>query len=223
MESVSTLLVDASRLFREGLRHLLEGTIFRIEGEAATIDEALAWLARNPPPQLVLVEFEEGPSEPFAQVERLRAAYAGKIVVLTNRLSSRALAQALEAGADGYLLKNMSTEALMHSLSLVFTGEKVFPTQLAGLLVGTRTRFERTASQSSAAPSGLSEREAAILRCLVRGYPNKVIADHLQITEASVKLHLKTILRKIQVSNRTQAAIWAINHGFQGDQAGESD
>jgi two-component system nitrate/nitrite response regulator NarL len=146
------------------------------------------------------------------------AAPESRIVVLSNALAAPALAGALDAGADGYLLKNISLQGLTQSLELAMLGEKVFPTQLATLLAEGRANSERPMFRGNSRPNGLSERETAILRCLVSGYPNKVIADQLQMTEASVKVHLKAVLRKIQASNRTQAAIWAINNGFQSDQ-----
>lgn len=220
IDVVRTLVADSSRLFREGLRQLLDGTQFEIELESSSLDEALAHVARGFCPQLILCEFD-GSDEGLDALKRLRAACPDvKIIVLTDKLLPRALAQALDVGASGYLLKNISLQGLTQSLNLVMLGEKVFPTQLAGLLVEGKARPERPIFRSILRPSGLSEREAAILRCLVYGYPNKVIADQLQMTEASVKVHLKAVLRKIHVSNRTQAAIWAINNGFQAELLG---
>ena len=216
---VPTMLVDRNGLFREGLKQLLADSAYRIEFEFATLAEAAEFLVRECPPDLILCEFD-GSGEAFEHLASLRAACAeAKLVVLTGRLVPRSLAQSLEAGADGYLLKDISTEALTHSLSLVMVGEKVFPTQLANLLIQGKARVERPIFRSAARPNGLSDREEAILRCLVNGYPNKIIADQLQMTEASVKVHLKGVLRKIQAANRTQAAIWAINNGFNSDSA----
>jgi two-component system, NarL family, nitrate/nitrite response regulator NarL len=218
MEAVRTLVVDSSRLFREGLRHLLTGTQFDIALECTSLNEATAQLERGFKPELALAEFE-ATDDWLDSLKALRsAAPESRIVVLSNALAAPALAQALDAGADGYLLKNISLQGLTQSLELAMLGEKVFPTQLATLLAEGKANSERPMFRGNSRPNGLSERETAILRCLVSGYPNKVIADQLQMTEASVKVHLKAVLRKIQASNRTQAAIWAINNGFQSDQ-----
>jgi two-component system nitrate/nitrite response regulator NarL len=217
MESVPTLVVDSSRLFREGLRHLLAGTQFEIARECTSPSEAAAEIDQGLAPGLMLVEFQ--PSDDWVATLRALREYCpeARIIVLSGTLSAQNLAQALEAGVDGYLLKNISLQGLTQSLNLAMIGEKVFPTQLAALLAEGKAHPHRPIFQSNMRPSGLSDRESAILRCLVSGYPNKVIADQLQMTEASVKVHLKAVLRKIQASNRTQAAIWAINNGFQVD------
>jgi len=218
MEAVRTMVIDSSRLFREGLRQLLAGTQFEITSEYVSLAEAMAQIERGFQPQLSLTEFE-ATDEWLGSLKAMReTAPESRIVVLSNTLAAQALAQALDAGADGYLLKNISLQGLTQSLELAMLGEKVFPTQLATLLAEGRANSERPMFRGGARPNGLSERETAILRCLVSGYPNKVIADQLQMTEASVKVHLKAVLRKIQASNRTQAAIWAINNGFQSDQ-----
>jgi two-component system nitrate/nitrite response regulator NarL len=218
MEIVQTLVVDSSRLFREGLRHLLTDTQFEIALECTALGEALTHIERGFVPQLVLVEVD-GSDGWLAMLKEMREACPNaRIIVLSTALSAQALAQALDAGIDGYLLKNISLQGLTQSLELAMLGEKVFPTQLAALLSAGKMVSERPIFRSAARTNGLSDRETAILRCLVSGYPNKVIADQLQMTEASVKVHLKAVLRKIQASNRTQAAIWAINNGFQIDQ-----
>jgi two-component system nitrate/nitrite response regulator NarL len=218
MDAVRTLVVDSSRLFREGLRQLLDGTQFRIDVECTSLAEALGQIERGLKPQLVLAELDNSDR----WIESLRSVREScpeaRIIVLSSQLVAYALAQALDAGVDGYLLKNISLQGLTESLELAMLGEKVFPTQLASLLAEGRANSERPILRVAARPNGLSDRETAILRCLVCGYPNKVIADQLQMTEASVKVHLKAVLRKIQASNRTQAAIWAINNGFQTDQ-----
>jgi two-component system nitrate/nitrite response regulator NarL len=218
MDVVRTLVIDSSRLFREGLRRLLTGTQFEIVLECTSLADALAHMARGFDPQLALAEFD-GSDGWLGLLKELREACPNaRIIVLSNGLAAPALAQALDAGVDGYLLKNISLQGLTESLELAMLGEKVFPTQLAAMLSSGKMTSERPIFRSVARTNGLSERETAILRCLVSGYPNKVIADQLQMTEASVKVHLKAVLRKIQASNRTQAAIWAINNGFQVEQ-----
>jgi two-component system, NarL family, nitrate/nitrite response regulator NarL len=218
---ISTVIVDLSGLFREGLKRLLAGSPFRIEFEFASLSEAGRCIGQGCRPDLILSAFD-GAVDSFEDLNQLRAACpAAKLVVLAGKLVPRFLAQSLEAGVDGYLLKDISLEALTQSLSLVMVGEKVFPTQLAGLLIQGTVRPDRPFSRAAARLNGLSDREEAILRCLVYGLSNKIIAGQLQMTEASVKVHLKALLRKIQVANRTQAAIWAINNGFRAELAGE--
>ncbi len=216
---VSTLVIDQSGLFREGLRQLLTGSPYRVEFEFASLTEAVTQVGKGCRPDLILSEFDDS-SDSFGHLNRLRAARPeSKLVVLTSRLVPRSLSHSLEAGADGYLLKDISIEALTQSLGLVMVGEKVFPTQLAGLLVQGKARPEGPTFRPGVRPNGLSDREEAILRCLVYGYPNKIIATQLQMTEASVKVHLKAVLRKIRAANRTQAAIWAINNGLHAGYA----
>jgi two-component system nitrate/nitrite response regulator NarL len=130
-------------------------------------------------------------------------------VVLASDMTVEALREAMSAGADGFLMKEVSPEALLQSLELVMLGEKVFPTNLAAMLLDLTS-----APTPLNSIRGLSSREREILQLLMTGASNKLIAIRLGIAEATVKVHLKTLLRKIDVNNRTQAAIWAMNNGF---------
>jgi two-component system nitrate/nitrite response regulator NarL len=206
-----TVLIEANRLFREGLKHLLNDTRFEVGSEYNTIDLALAAGEADAAPELVI----SGQAvKDEADLRAIREAFpSARIVVLADDLTVDVLRAAMGGGADGFLIKNVSPEALIQSLQLIMLGEKVFPTNLASMLL----------DMSAIAPQhsirGLSPREQEILQALVTGASNKMIAIKLGITEATVKVHLKTLLRKIDVNNRTQAAIWAMNNGFTADGA----
>jgi two-component system, NarL family, nitrate/nitrite response regulator NarL len=206
-----TVLIEANRLFREGLKHLLAGTRFEVGSEFNTFDLALAAGEAGATPELVI---SGQPVKDEADLRAIREAFpTARIVVLADDLSVDVLRAAMGGGADGFLIKNVSPEALIQSLQLIMLGEKVFPTNLASMLL----------DMSAIAPQhsirGLSPREQEILQALVTGASNKMIAIRLGITEATVKVHLKTLLRKIDVNNRTQAAIWAMNNGFTAEGA----
>jgi len=213
-----TMLVDASRLFREGLRRLLEGSGFEVCCEASSLREALDVASGVNDLQLVLHELPGDDRPDLDPVRDLLTQHEGlHVVALASKVSMTALARSMDAGIHGYLLKDISPEGLIQSLRLVGTGEKVFPSSLADLLVRGEVRTEGVLASSSM--EGLSEREVQILRCLVSGLSNKGIANRLHITEATVKVHLKSLLKKIRAQNRTQAAIWAVRHGL-GAEAG---
>jgi two-component system nitrate/nitrite response regulator NarL len=210
--SSRTILIEPNRLFRQGLKHLLSGTCFEVGAEFNTVELVLEAGATGAAPDLVI---SGQPVKDEADLRVLREVFpTARIVVLADDLSVEALRAAMGGGADGFLIKSVSPEALIQSLQLVLLGEKVFPTNLASMLLDL-----------SSAPSplnsirGMTPRENEILQALVTGASNKVIAYKLGITEATVKVHLKTLLRKIDVNNRTQAAIWAMNNGFTADSA----
>ena len=210
MTTSRTILIEPNRLFRDGLKQLLNGTRFEVGAEFNTVDLALTAAETAETPELVI---SGQPVTDEADLRALRQAFlTARIVVLADDLSVDVLRAAMGSGADGFLSKSVSPEALIQSLQLVMLGEKVFPTNLAAMLLDI-----------TAAPRhslrGLSPREQEILQALVTGASNKVIAYKLGITEATVKVHLKTLLRKIDVNNRTQAAIWAMNNGFTADSA----
>jgi two-component system, NarL family, nitrate/nitrite response regulator NarL len=210
------LVVERNRLFREGLKRIFEGSPFEVRREAGNFDEVLGAPSDETPPDLVLADLAENGANFVEQISTLRSRQPGlRIVVLTDRISNASLATALDAGVDGYLLKDMSADALQQSLRLVMLGEKVFPTGLAHLLIAGRLKEPgRANGLAQLATPGLSDREVEILTCLLNGMSNKVIANQLRISEGTVKVHLKGILKKINVRNRTQAAIWAINNGI---------
>ena len=213
MSDVNTLLVGRNRLFLEGLKSLLKGSSFDVCGEVTgvgEIDEAVDVEDLD----LILIELR---GDVVLLVQDLRQLQDDlpevPVVVLTDERDPRTLAACLNAGADAFLLKDISLEALIHSLKLAMMGQKVMPTDLAAALINGAVGAAPL-DNKRIEEYGLSDREQEILRCLVYGDANKVIANRLNITEATVKVHMKSLLRKIKAGNRTQAAIWALNHGL---------
>jgi two-component system nitrate/nitrite response regulator NarL len=212
MTSSHTILIECNQLFRQGLKHLLADTRFAVDVEFGTMDQAL--VNAEPATTSGLVIMGQFSKEP-GNLGLLRNAYPNaRIMVLASDLSVDALRDAMTCGADGFLMKDVSPEALIQSLQLIMLGEKVFPTNLAAMLLDLNS-----APSPMNSLRGLSPREQEISQALVTGASNKLIANRLGITEATVKVHLKTLLRKIDVNNRTQAAIWAMNNGFTAGDA----
>ena len=221
MQGIKILLVDSHQLSREGLRRLLGSETHDVVGVARSLDDAAEQMAAGLAPEMLVYAFEESTSaNQSAIVDQLRAQFSGlKVVILANNVSSSLLSQAINAGVSACLLRDMSIEALSRSLELVMLGQQVFPTQAALMLIGNRGLGpSHSGDASSVAHSsrtrGVSGREGEILRSLLSGHSNKQIARQLGISEATVKVHLKAVMRKTNAQNRTQAAVWGLANGF---------
>jgi len=213
LETRGTLLVDRSTLFREGLRTFLAGTRYPAMAEAAELREAMDLIREGLAPGIIILDFMENNAYDLKAVREVRRLHpAGKIVLLANELSARKLIQALDSGIDACLAHTISADALLTYLDLVVAGERVMPVDLVRLLLAGNP--DGGPPRGPLSPAGLSPREIEILGGLINGEPNKIIALRLGIAESTVKVHLKGLLRKIKVVNRTQAAIWAINNGL---------
>lgn len=198
-------LIGASGLQRGGLRHLLAEEGFTVVAEA-TSAQALPGASAD-----VIVYDATGAPRVGDDVRALRALHPdSRVVLLADAISASLLRGALEAGADGCLSADTSSRALAEWLHFTLAGGKAFPRDLASILAQGMAPSET----KQAAGRPLSAREKDILHGLLCGRSNKRIANDLGITEATVKVHLKTLLRKINVANRTQAAIWAMNNGI---------
>jgi two-component system nitrate/nitrite response regulator NarL len=210
MPSLRLFLVDRSPLFRDGLRQILNAQGCEVAGEASTLAIAPTRLAECGP--VDVVAFDPAPGEECAgAIERLRRDWpTAKLVVLSGDLSRDAIAKAIAWSVDAYLSKDMSPRALAGSFELIVLGQQIFPTTL---MLELREASARK-GEASGAPAGLSARELELLRALVKGKSNKAIARDLAITEATVKVQLKTLLKKVRVNNRTQAAVWALGQGI---------
>jgi two-component system nitrate/nitrite response regulator NarL len=144
----------------------------------------------------------------FAQIADFKAIYpTSHVVVLADHCRSTDIVSAFRAGADAYLTKVAAYETFVKALELVMLGQTVLPAETSKFIQDIRHGLKEREL------SILSTREKCILRCLIEGESNKTIAREINIAEATVKVHVKAILRKIRVRNRTQAAVWAMNHG----------
>ena len=206
-------LVGGSRLFRQGLKVYLDGTPFEAVREIENASDAKSRTEGEVPPALILFSLTHDQEDFDLDIETLKQSFAGApIVVIAETLSLEDMTRCLAAGVRGYLLSDISTDALSYSLQLVLLGEMVFPSQMATFW--TQMPKRRTPSDARAIAEKLSNRESEILHCLVDGSSNKAIARRLEITESTVKVHMKSLLRKINAANRTQAAIWGMEAGF---------
>ncbi len=214
MKEISTLLINPSRLFREGLKTFLCDSTYPVEAEAGDVAKALEMVRTGLRPMLMILDFSaDGPTD-LDIIKRIREMVPDvKLVLLGNDVSPEKLRLALDAGFDGCTAKDISPKALVHYLDLVMTGERALPADMITTLAAHNDRGSSSRLDTSRL-EGLSAREAEILECLVNGDPNKVIARRLNIAEATVKVHLKAILRKINANNRTQAALWAFQRGI---------
>jgi two-component system, NarL family, nitrate/nitrite response regulator NarL len=223
LAACNVLLIDPSQLFREAVRRLLDNGSFAVVGEARSLAEAQAQSGTDQRIDLVAFDIAsvDEAEATAARVQALRDRFPGvKIVVLTGDRSREALARAIGWSVDSYLTKDMSPDALIRSLQLAMLGHQIIPTGLmSGLLQSAGRRRQAPAAPPGGSPRELSTREMQILRFLMNGSSNKAIARELRISEATVKVHLKVLLRKIDASNRTQAAVWALNNGLSREPA----
>jgi two-component system nitrate/nitrite response regulator NarL len=212
-DAITVVLVGTNRLFRQGLRRLLDDEQFVVENEARDLADLDALLRDGVMPDLVVADMNACHDADLERLRRLRADHDElRVVVLAHQLCLADMARLLNAGADGYLVNELSAEALCLSLLLVMQGEKVLPSTLAGVLANDRGETGNGALLQ--AQRNLTEREKQILKCLLNGYSNKHIARALTISEGTVKVHLKSLMKKIAAANRTQAALWARNNGI---------
>jgi two-component system nitrate/nitrite response regulator NarL len=240
---VGTVVVGANVLLREGVARILSASDFCIIASASYADDHfLSTLVQEQPILLVIAlsdDFDAG----LRQIEAFkRRCPAGRVAVLADRHQPTEMVSAFRAGANAYLTTIASCEIFIKSLELVTLGVTFVPAEILTLisnqqasdhssrtageahadddggedieLVGADAEMKnRVAPAASTHASRLSARQQSILRCLVQGDSNKTIARKMAMAEATVKVHVKAILRKIQVHNRTQAAIWAMSNG----------
>jgi two-component system nitrate/nitrite response regulator NarL len=221
-QPISTLLIEPNTLLREGLKRILAETSYRLVSSGASLDEARRTYTPDNAPFLLIMDAVADHEGTCRQVQQLKADLpAARAVLLVDRYDLKQVLAAFRAGVDAYLLKSVSCEVLVKSLDLVMLGEAVFPSAVLNLVRDHAPRLsESGAAQTPAEQAdeedppakGLSVRETVILRCLMEGDSNKLIARKFDSTEATVKVHVKAILRKIRAKNRTQAAIWAASH-----------
>jgi two-component system, NarL family, nitrate/nitrite response regulator NarL len=225
--SNNLLLVVRAQLLREALRKLLTDESLSVVAEASSPEDVLRFIDLHQDIRLILSEASvcyETPS--FLDAVR-RVASKARIVILASEDEVLRLGHRNIAAVDGVVSLATSAEGMAQSLRLIQMGERMVPTNFMMALMKqgdaadnapatiepTDSATSSTIVSANTSETSPSRRETQILGHLVNGCSNKVIARHLGITEATVKVHLKTILRRIRVSNRTQAAIWALNNG----------
>jgi two-component system nitrate/nitrite response regulator NarL len=219
---IQLLLVDDHNLFRRGLRALLsQDERFEVVCEAGDIGEALRCLAQAPRPDVILLDNHLPGVRGVDAIPALKDAAPGtRILMLTVSENENDLAAALRAGADGYLLKTVESDHLGDTIVKVLDGESVIsPEMLTKLVSVFRARPAESAPAplepaSGPSPDLLSPREREILLLIARGDSNKLIARSLDIAETTVKIHVQHILRKLGLSSRVQAAVYATAHGL---------
>jgi two-component system nitrate/nitrite response regulator NarL len=229
-QSFVTVLVGPCALLREGLGRILSAADFRITATAASVEDLIASQQAEDRPNLLILEVSRDQTTTVKQIKVFRGQYpTARIALLADReqLVYANIVSAFRSGADAYFLKP-SCEAFIKSLDLVMIGEVILPPSILSLMlhedrsiaageVKTEAGIQRApiayAETSSTDCPRLSERERRILRCLIEGDSNKAIARKNDMADATVKAHIKAILHKIRVNNRTKAAIWALNHG----------
>lgn len=214
-ERMTTIgVVDPSALIREALASLLSPMGFdRVIG-AATVEELQRLGNGRAAPDILLINLSGGADRsPGDLMRQIRAVLPKtRVVFLASKLDIEVLKTCIAAGASGYLI---SGDALQESLKLVNAGGTAFPAELTSLLSNlSPKRDEAVDSSMDLNDARLTEREIQILRLLATGHSNKRIAQRLQITDSTVKVHIGRILRKIHVTNRTQAALWAMARGL---------
>src|SRR6478609_756405 len=224
-QSFTTVLIGKNTLVREGIARILGAEHFRILASVSSVDELPRTLQSL---QLLFLIVQAGDDFDLA-VEHIGLVKdqhpGGRIAIVANHYRPAELALAFRAGASGYFVNVNSSDAFIKSIELVAMGETVFPPAFLSFALDTKSdhgskvalpdeneRATFVTTEDTVAPQ-LSPREKSILRCLVEGDSNKGIARKIDIAEATVKVHVKAILRKIRVQNRTQAAIWGMNNG----------
>ena len=200
---IKVLAVDDHPLLREGVAAVLEGEgDIELVGEASSGPEAIE-LFRRHRPDVTLMDLQMPGMSGIEAILAIRAEYPNaRFIVLTTYQGDVQALRALKAGASGYLLKNMLRKELLETIRIVHAGRRRIPPEVAAELADHVT------------DDALSEREIAVLQRAASGNSNKIIASQLNVSEATVKGHMKSILSKLAANDRTHAVTIAMKRGF---------
>jgi len=209
-DQLTVLIVDDHPVVRQGLRVLLEvHDGIEVAGEAADGEQALA-LAAALDPDVILLDLKLPGLDGVAVLTELRARGVGaRVLVLTSANDPAQVSRAVQAGASGFLYKDVDPDALIRAIRAVNDGNLLLAPDAAAPLMAAHTT-------QAAAPRGgltsLTAREREVLDQLARGRSNREIARELHVSEKTVKTHVSSVLAKLGVQDRTQAALYAVRH-----------
>jgi DNA-binding NarL/FixJ family response regulator len=204
--SVKILVADDHEVVRTGLRSLLHGTDIKIVGEAATGEAALR-LTKKHSPDLVLLDIQMPDKDGLWALGRLKVDFPEVPVLIFSAFENPAfIARAVALGAHGYVLKSASKEELVEAIHSAVAGKMIWTRESLRRVTGALA----TPRLNSDVEVPLTQRESEVLKQLALGATNKEIAVALHISYETVKEHVQHILRKIGVTDRTQAAVWAV-------------
>jgi DNA-binding NarL/FixJ family response regulator len=210
---IRVLLADDHKLFRQGMISLMRTRedLVEIVGEAETGEEAID-MAAQLRPDVVLMDIYMPQMDGLQAAKEIRARFPDvAIVMLTSSERDGHLYEAVRLGVSGYLLKSLDADELFELLEGVTHGEAAMTRAMASrLLKGVAGRMV----DGDKGEEALTERELFVLRLVAAGASNAEIADSLSISVNTVKSHIKSILEKLQLANRTQAAAYALKHGL---------
>ena len=208
------LLADDHTLFRSSLRSLLEARGVEVVGEASDGRQAIE-LASRLRPDLVLMDLSMPVLNGIEATRQLAArAPEVKVVILTASMEDEDLFEALRAGANGYLLKNLEAESFFDLLDRALSGEPALTPQLSRKVLQAFSSRATTRPQHED-PDALTDREREVLELMVDGVTsNRQLARRLEVSENTVKFHVRNILDKLHLHNRAQAVSHALRHGM---------
>jgi DNA-binding NarL/FixJ family response regulator len=207
------LIADDHALFRDGLASLLEAAGFSVVGQAVDGQTAVD-LAASLHPDLVLLDLHMPVMNGLEALRQIRARLPEVLVViLTVSEDEQDLLNAVRVGANGYLLKNLNSRGLLDALEALKRGEAAISGRSMTVVMKGLASLSTPAAREEKKPA-LSERELDVLRLVMDGQPNLMIAERLALSENTVKYHLKNILRKLNARNRVEAVIYAMRDGL---------
>lgn len=207
------LLIDDHPLLRRGITQMLEmEDDLNLAGEASNSSEGVT-LAMELEPDLILLDLNMPGVNGLETLKRLRDnGVASRIVIFTVSDNEDDVVAALRSGADGYLLKDMEPEDLLEQLHQAAVGRMVISDRLTALLAEALRNQKQTEQQPDF--TSLTPREQEILRLIAEGLSNKMIARKLDISEGTVKVHVKHLLKKLGLRSRVEVAVWAVQEGL---------
>jgi len=207
---IRVLLVDDHLMVRTGLEELLvSDEEIEVVGSVGSAAEAVE-LVESERPDVVLMDLSMPEVDGVEATRRIVASdVETHVVALTSFAERDRVLAALDAGAVGYLLKDIEPDELRRAIRAAARGESPLSPKAAGALVAARSQ--------GADATTLSDREREVLELVAEGLPNKLIARRLEISEKTVKAHLTSVYQQLGVTDRTQAAIWARRHGIAGE------